>query len=67
LVFSVVASSTDTEEAHNELMDRLDVTTAGADAILGIQLRRLSRRDRARIHQELDELDAEHRRLSDRS
>ncbi|WFR71029.1 hypothetical protein P9209_16775 [Prescottella defluvii] len=34
LVVSVVASSTDTEEAHNELMGRLDVTNTGADAIL---------------------------------
>ncbi len=37
------------------------MTTTGADAILAIQLRRLSRQERARILRERDDLDAEHR------
>ncbi|MBM4586417.1 hypothetical protein GS592_25720 [Rhodococcus hoagii] len=48
-------------------MNLLDVTTTGADAILAIQLRRLSRQERARILRERDDLDAEHRRLSSES
>ncbi|NKS04663.1 hypothetical protein GS528_27760 [Rhodococcus hoagii] len=63
-VFHALADSADTESARTELMNLLDVTTTGADAILAIQLRRLSRQERARILRERDDLDAEHRRLS---
>ncbi|NKZ84750.1 hypothetical protein GS982_21500 [Rhodococcus hoagii] len=66
-VFHALADSADTESARTELMNLLDVTTTGADAILAIQLRRLSRQERARILRERDDLDAEHRRLSSES
>lgn len=63
-VFHALADSADTDAARTELMNLLDVTATGADAILAIQLRRLSRHERARILRERDDLDAEHRRLS---
>lgn len=63
-VFHAMADSADTDAARAELMNLLDVTATGADAILAIQLRRLSRQERARILRELDDLDTEHRRLS---
>ncbi|MGO4205626.1 hypothetical protein AB4Z09_28615 [Rhodococcus sp. TAF43] len=63
-VFHALADSADTDAARAELMNLLDVTTTGADAILAIQLRRLSRQERTRILRERDDLVAEYRRLS---
>lgn len=63
-VFHTLTDSADTDAARANLMNLLGVTATGADAILAIQLRRLSRHERGRILRERDDLDAEHRRLS---
>ncbi|GAB11734.1 DNA gyrase subunit A [Gordonia araii NBRC 100433] len=56
-VIALIRASANTEEARNGLMDLLDIDEIQADAILAMQLRRLSALERQKIVDELAEIE----------
>ncbi|MFT4202133.1 DNA gyrase subunit A [Gordonia sp. (in: high G+C Gram-positive bacteria)] len=56
-VIALIRASANTEEARNGLMDLLDIDEIQADAILAMQLRRLSALERQKIIDELAEIE----------
>ena len=55
-VITTIRESQTTEEAHNALMERFKLSDVQAEAILGMQLRRLAGLERKKIEDELAEL-----------
>jgi len=57
-VLAAVFEAEDTEVARRAVIDLLGVSELGADAVLELQVRRLSRRETQRIRAERDEMRA---------
>ena len=55
-VIEIIRGSADVEESRNNLMQRLDLSEAQAQAILDMQLRRLAALERERLQNEHEEL-----------
>ena len=55
-VIEIIRGSADVEESRNNLMQRLDLSEAQAQAILDMQLRRLAALERERLQKEHEEL-----------
>lgn len=64
-VIALIRASADTETARTGLMGLLDIDEVQADAILAMQLRRLSALERQKIIDELDEIEREIADLKD--
>ena len=58
-VIALIRASANTDEARTGLMDLLEIDEIQADAILAMQLRRLSALERQKIIDELDEIERE--------
>ncbi|MFT3716507.1 MAG: DNA gyrase subunit A [Gordonia sp. (in: high G+C Gram-positive bacteria)] len=58
-VIALIRASANTDAARSGLMDLLDIDEIQADAILAMQLRRLSALERQKIVDELDEIERE--------
>jgi DNA gyrase/topoisomerase IV subunit A len=60
---AVVEAAPDPEAAQRAVMSLLQVSKLGADAVLALQVRRFSVREREKIRRELDEVEAERRKF----
>jgi DNA gyrase subunit A len=56
-LWQLLLDSPDPDAAVIALQDRFGLTEMGARAVIDVQLRRVTRRDRTRIEQELAEID----------
>ena len=64
-MIALIRASANTDEARRGLMDLLDIDEIQADAILAMQLRRLSALERQKIIDELAEIEREIADLQD--
>ncbi|WP_112318662.1 hypothetical protein [Rhodococcus opacus] len=62
-LMAVVEVAPDPDAARRAVMNLLQVSELGADAVLALQVRRFSVREREKIRGELDEVEAERRKF----